>query len=177
MASLLFGLDNTGTTTGKFVLQRVSDGFYWSTSSVAFVAIGSEAFANFGIAATEQSTTGIYVATNPSESTVCVFQFIKAAGASLALSDMVTGRRSGGSAGPGTLTSADMTAIAAAWGASVIANGKTRDYFLQGGIAGISFSADGLTVTVTAADGSTLFTGPATRLATTIGGLRTVTPT
>ncbi len=66
---------------------------------------------------------------------------------------------------------------AAAWGASVVGNGRTRDYYLQGGVNAIAFAADGLTFTVMAADDVTpLYTGTATRLATTVGGLRSIDP-
>jgi hypothetical protein len=76
-----------------------------------------------------------------------------------------------------TLTSGERTAIATAWGASVVGNSRTRDMYLQGLTNKIAFAADGLTYTLYASDDTTtLFTGTATRLATTVGGLRSVDP-
>jgi hypothetical protein len=69
-------------------------------------------------------------------------------------------------------------AIASAWGSSVVGNGRTRDYFLQGGANKVGFAADGLTFTVYSTDDLTpLYTGTATRLASNVGGLRSVDPT
>ncbi len=66
---------------------------------------------------------------------------------------------------------------ATAWGSSVIGNGRTRDYFLQGGSNKITFAADGLSYTVYMTDDtSVLYTGISTRLATTVGGLQSVDP-
>lgn len=75
-------------------------------------------------------------------------------------------------------TTADAAAeIAAAWGASVVGNGRTRDYFLQGGCNKVTFGADGLSFTVYSTDDATvLYTGVSTRLAGTVGGLRSVDP-
>jgi len=67
---------------------------------------------------------------------------------------------------------------ATAWGASIIGNSRTRDYFLQGGANKVSFAADGLSFTVYGTDDTTeLYTGTSTRLATTVGGLRSIDPT
>lgn len=72
---------------------------------------------------------------------------------------------------------AQFSGVPAAWGASVIGNGRTRDYFLQGGANKVSFAADGLSFTVYATDDTaTLYTGTSTRLATTVGGLREIDP-
>jgi hypothetical protein len=69
-------------------------------------------------------------------------------------------------------------ANAAAWGASVVGNSRTRDMYLQGLSNKIAFAADGLTYTLYASDDTTvLFSGTATRLATSVGGLRSVDPT
>jgi hypothetical protein len=67
---------------------------------------------------------------------------------------------------------------AAAWGASVVGSGRTRDYYLQGGTNLIAFAADGLSWTLYATDDATpLQAGTATRLAASVGGLRGVDPT
>jgi hypothetical protein len=67
---------------------------------------------------------------------------------------------------------------AAAWGTSVVGNGRTRDYFLQGGTNLVTFAADGLSWTLYATDDATpLQAGTATRLAASVGGLRGVDPT
>jgi hypothetical protein len=66
---------------------------------------------------------------------------------------------------------------AAAWGASVVGNGRTRDYFLQGGCNKIESGAAGTAFTIYMTDDATpLYTATATRLATTVGGLRAVDP-
>jgi hypothetical protein len=69
---------------------------------------------------------------------------------------------------------------AAAWGVSVLPGALdpsyTRDYFLQGGVVQITSDAPGTTFTVVGADGTTLATMPATRLSTSVGGLRAVGP-
>jgi hypothetical protein len=80
----------------------------------------------------------------------------------------------------GTQVTFEQTAAetAAAWGASVVGNGRTRDYYLQGGTNLIAFAADGLSWTLYAADDATpLQAGTATRLAASVGGLRGVDPT
>jgi hypothetical protein len=67
---------------------------------------------------------------------------------------------------------------AAAWGTSVVGDGRTRDYFLQGGTNLVTFAADGLSWTLYATDDATpLQAGTATRLAASVGGLRGVDPT
>lgn len=66
---------------------------------------------------------------------------------------------------------------ATAWGASIVGNSRTRDMYLQGLVNKIAFAADGLTYTLYASDDTTeLATGTATRLATSVGGLRSVDP-
>lgn len=66
---------------------------------------------------------------------------------------------------------------AAAWGASVVGNGRTRDYFLQGGMNKVESGAAGTAFTVYATDDSTpLYTATGVRLATSVGGLRSIDP-
>jgi hypothetical protein len=66
---------------------------------------------------------------------------------------------------------------AAAWGASVVGNGRTRDYFLQGGMNKVSSDAAGTAFTIYATDdATTLYTATGTRLSTTVGGLRSLDP-
>lgn len=80
-----------GITTGKFVRYRESDGAVWSTSGTpAFEAYNASNIANYGIAATEVGSTGVYTATDPAEGTFGSWLFVKAAGASLAVSDLVS---------------------------------------------------------------------------------------
>lgn len=68
-------------------------------------------------------------------------------------------------------------ANAAAWGSRVLGNGRTADMFLQGLTNRIAFSADGLTATLYSTDDTTpLVEMVATRLATTVGALRSVDP-
>lgn len=63
------------------------------------------------------------------------------------------------------------------WGASIIGDGRSRDYFLQGGANRIAFAADGLTFTVYSTDDLTpLYTGTSTRHSAAVGGLRSVDP-
>jgi hypothetical protein len=76
-----------------------------------------------------------------------------------------------------TLTSGERAAVAAAWGARDIGDGRTADMFLQGLTNRIAFSADGLSYTLYATDDTTaLATGTAARLTTSVGGLRSVDP-
>ncbi len=78
-----------------------------------------------------------------------------------------------------TLASATgVSGVPAAVSAYDIGNGRTVGYYLQGGANKISFAADGLTFTVyDTTDAVALYTGTSTRLATTVGGLRSVDPT
>jgi hypothetical protein len=74
------------------------------------------------------------------------------------------------------LPTADQNATA--WGARDIGNGRTADMYLQGLCNLITFSADGTTWTLYSTDDATpLYTGTSTRLATTVGGLRSINPT
>lgn len=52
---------------------------------------------------------------------------------------------------------------------------RDYDYFVQGGPPEIEFSADGLSLTVYSVSGAVLTAPTATRLATTVGGLRSLT--
>lgn len=92
MASkLLAPAAETGITTGKFVRFRKSDRAVWSTANVpGFETYNASNIANYGIAATEIGATGVYEATDPAETTEGDWFFIKAAGASLAVSDLVS---------------------------------------------------------------------------------------
>lgn len=75
------------------------------------------------------------------------------------------------------ISAATASAIAASWGSSVVGNGRTRDYFLQGGCNKIEFDAAGTSFTVFGTDDLTpLYTGTSTRNATTVGPLRSVDP-
>lgn len=68
-------------------------------------------------------------------------------------------------------------AIAAAWGSRVLGNGRTADMYLQGLTNKVEFAADGLTATLYSTDDTTpLATFTSTRLATTVGGLRSLDP-
>jgi hypothetical protein len=68
--------------------------------------------------------------------------------------------------------------IATAWGVRDLGYGVTADEYLQGWIPKVVFSANGESATVYCADNTTeLQTLTATRLQTTVGGLRTTTPT
>lgn len=101
MAALMFAYPiESGITTGKFVRRRKSDGAYWSTVGVAFEAYNAANIANYGIAATENGVSGDYSATDPAETTEGDYRFVKAAGASLAVSDLISGIRWHDRAGP-----------------------------------------------------------------------------
>lgn len=93
MATLMTGYAESGLTTAKFVRLRASDGFWWSTSAVAFQVYAAGSIANYGIAATEVGSTGIYTATDPSDTTAGDYLLVKAAVTSLAVSDVTTGVR------------------------------------------------------------------------------------
>ncbi len=87
---------------------------------------------------------------------------------------------SAGTAGAGAvaLTTTERTSIAAAWGASVVGNSRTRDMYLQGLTNKLEYAADGATWTLYSTDDTTsLATGTASRLGTTVGGLRAMDPT
>lgn len=100
----------TGITTGKFVLIRQSDAAFWNTSGTpAFEAYNASNIANYGIAATEIGATGVYRALNPSPMTGATYIFIKAAGASLAVTDVLNNARFSELCGP---YQADVAAIA-----------------------------------------------------------------
>lgn len=99
MAALLTGVAETGITTGQFVRRRKVDGYFWSTDAVDFEAYNPANIADYGIAATETGSTGVYTTTDPAETTEGDFLFTKAAGASLAVSDLATGVRWEGEAG------------------------------------------------------------------------------
>jgi hypothetical protein len=92
MASKLLAVaGETGITTGKFVRFRKSDRAMWSTSGTpAFETYSAGNIANYGIAASEIGATGLYEATDPAEGTAGDWLFIKAATASLAVSDIVS---------------------------------------------------------------------------------------
>jgi hypothetical protein len=67
--------------------------------------------------------------------------------------------------------------IATAWGSRDLGYGVTADEYLQGYIPRVVFAADGLTATVYCGDDTTVLqTLTATRLATTVGGLRSTDP-
>jgi hypothetical protein len=115
MAELLLAPAGTsGLSNPKFVLMRISDGAFWSTSGTpAFVAYNAANIANYGITATERGSTGVYYATNPSDSTPAKMLFVAAAGASLAVSDLVSNIYfedfvGQADAGGGSLTAADV---------------------------------------------------------------------
>ena len=94
MASLMTGYAETGLTTAAFIRRRKSDGYWWSTAGTpAFEAYNASNIANYGIAATEVGSTGIYTATDPAESTEGDCLLVKKAGASLTVSDVATGGR------------------------------------------------------------------------------------
>ncbi len=94
----------------------------------------------------------------------------------------------------GFATSADLTALSAhgdaTWASPTVAdiaagivaydlgNGRTVSYFLQGGTNKVTFAANGLSYTVYSTDDTTpLYTGTSTRLAASVGGLRSIDPT
>lgn len=65
--------------------------------------------------------------------------------------------------------------IATAWGSRVLGNGRTADMYLQGFMNKVEQSADGLTITIYASDDITpLQEVAATRLATTVGGVKNI---
>lgn len=75
------------------------------------------------------------------------------------------------------LLNSDAPTLGAAWGASVVGNGRTRDMYLQGMTNKVSFAADGLSWTLYSTDDTTpLFTGSSVRLGAAVGGLREVDP-
>lgn len=113
MAALLTGFAETGITTGFFVRRRRSDGFWWNTSTVAWQAYSAAQIANYGTAGTEVGVTGIYVATDPDDTTEGDFLFVKAAGASLTVADLTTGLRWQDSAGASASTAPSASAISA----------------------------------------------------------------
>jgi hypothetical protein len=79
----------------------------------------------------------------------------------------------------GSLTTAPPTAaaIATAWGARELSGGVTADDYLQGYLPKIVFDATGLTATIYAGDETTVVQSlTATRLATSVGGVRTIDP-
>ncbi len=157
------GYAETSITTGKFVRRRLSDGAWWNTSGTpAFEAYNAANIASYGTAATETGATGVYTATDPSDTTVGDYLFIKAAGASLAVADVATGVRWEQTAGPlgvdlqtiktQTVTcAAGVTVLASVGGAS--APGTSGGILISGSNSGTTtFGA--LTVT-----GGTTFTG------------------
>jgi hypothetical protein len=101
MATLMTGYAESGITTAKFVRRRASDGAFWNTSGTpAFEAYNASNIAQYGIAGTETGATGIYTATDPSDSTAGDFLFVKAAGSNLVVSDLTNGLRWQDVAGP-----------------------------------------------------------------------------
>ncbi len=100
---------DSGLAHPKAVCIRVSDGFYYSTSAVDFEAFNASNIANYGIALSENAGTADYYCTNPSDTTYLEYLFVAAAGASLAVSDLLNNGFYEGYAGPG---STDITSIA-----------------------------------------------------------------
>lgn len=89
MATKLSGSGTTGLANAKGFRTRDSDGFVWSTAGTpAFEAYNAANIANYGIAAAETGSTGIYSFTDPAETTPGRFRLIAAAGASLTVADV-----------------------------------------------------------------------------------------
>lgn len=149
MATLLIaGPVETGITTGKYTLIRQADGFWWNTSGTpAFEAYNAANIASYGIAATETGATGIYTATNPSDTTPAYFAFVKAAGASLAVADLQTGLRWTGNTGP--LPTSAVTLATAQPAVTFTSLSVTGAFAIAGGIAVTQSATNGNGISVT----------------------------
>lgn len=149
MAALMTGYAETGVSTMKFIRRRKSDGAYWSTSGTpAFEAYNASHIANYGIAATEDGSTGIYTATDPADTTEGDYLLVKAAGASLIVSDLLNGRwqdRVG--AGPLDLTQAVPTSNTANTVGDALNAARAQGFG--------KWSLSGTTLTLYAPDGTT----------------------
>ncbi len=112
MSTLMSGFAETGLAHPMFVRRRQSDGAWWSTTGMpAFEAYNAAHIANYGIAATEITSAGIYTATDPADTTAGDYLLIAAAGASLAVSDLTTGLRWQDAAGPRSANVAQVNAV------------------------------------------------------------------
>ncbi len=90
---LMTGYSESGLAHPKFVRRRASDGAWWNTSGTpAFEAYDAAHIANYGIAAVEVGTTGVYTATDPASTVDGNFILINAAGASLTVLDVQINR-------------------------------------------------------------------------------------
>lgn len=160
-----------------YALVRNSVGEVWQTTTNTFVAYATADLANYDIPLAEQgAASGYYAGDFPAAIAAGVYAVavMDRAGVTPAETDEVVG--SGSLDWTGAVVSS-LSGLPAAWGASVVGGGRTRDYFLQGGANRVDFAADGLTFTVYATDDTTvLYQGTATRLATTVGGLRGIDP-
>lgn len=96
MAAQLVGYAETGLTTAKFVLYRLSDGAVWNITLVAFEAYNPAHIADYGIAAPEVGVTGRYVAANPAEGVSGDFLLVKSATGTLTVADVANSKRYGG---------------------------------------------------------------------------------
>lgn len=101
----------TGLGTAAKVVNFTPDNEWWNGS--AYVAFNAANIADYAIALTELTGTGMYVAAHPSPGTPSSSIFVKIAGASLVASDFITGVRSTQTYGADEL---DATAIRAAIG-------------------------------------------------------------
>jgi hypothetical protein len=114
----------TGLTNVVAVYTRLSDGAFWNTSGTpAYEAYNAANIANYATAATEIGATGQYKATNPSPTTPGTVQFVTKAGASLAVSDIVSNVRYVADAG---------TEIAAAVATAILTTQMTESYRAAG---------------------------------------------
>lgn len=118
MSAAMMGYAESGLTTAKFVRHRKSDGAWWNTSGTpGFQVFSAGSIADYGIAATEVGSTGVYTATDPAEGTEGDFLLVKAAGASLAVADLIGGARWQDIAGGASVTTGGITTTSFAAGA------------------------------------------------------------
>lgn len=156
--------DTTGTPVGSFIRNGTADGAVTVTVTNVSTGLYKAAF-TIPVGASAGDTSECYITGTDADGVSDGAVLWRAVLDSARLDDGVA------------LTSDERDAIAAAWGASEIGDGRTRDYFLQGGVNKIEFAADGLSFIIYATDDTTpLYAGTVTRLSATIGGLRTLTP-
>jgi hypothetical protein len=173
--ALMSGKAESGAGSACFVRRRASDGAYWNVVGFAFEAYQAGNVGQYGIPAGEQvASSGWYTADDPAPAVEGDYELIVKAGANLAASDLEPGSRWHERVPAAAPTAAQN---AAAWGARELGNGRTADMFLMGYANRIDFAADGLSATLYSFDDVTVLQElDATRLPTSVGGLRSVAP-
>ena len=149
----------TGLSTLYAIVREKTTGKVWSTVAVGFVTEVVADRANYAIALAENvSGSYFYVADFPAASAgVYDYYVYLRAGGSVAVTDLVIGSEIDFQWGGSTLVS--LSGLPTLWGASIVGNGRTRDYFLQSGFnktvrtasAFTVYSTDDSTVLVTSA--------------------------